>query len=179
VRVEEGSRLLNLREVATDGLTLARLTWDLPGFLRHPVSREGVHERVERRLATRQQRLLAGTERNVYRNPRSPYRTLLQHAGCELGRDDLVARYHAELWRQAGTIEIRREPPLTTGGERCYRSTSVSSPRAWVALRKRRGRAGIIRCCSAARPGLSRLDPPVAPTSTHGGTRSFRERFPP
>ena len=32
----------------------------------------------------------------------------------EIGRDDVVARYHADLWRQAGTIEVRREPPLTT-----------------------------------------------------------------
>jgi hypothetical protein len=29
-------------------------------------------------------------------------------------RRDVSARYHADLWRDAGTVESRREPPLAT-----------------------------------------------------------------
>jgi hypothetical protein len=32
----------------------------------------------------------------------------------ELGRNDPVERYMAELWQRAGTVEVLRRPPLAT-----------------------------------------------------------------
>lgn len=74
-----------MREAAEQVAALARLTRDLPGFLRTTVSLERAREHLRHQLATREQRLLAGVERGVYARPMSPYARLLRHAGCELG----------------------------------------------------------------------------------------------
>lgn len=64
---------------------VGRFARDVPPFLRTPVSPEATRIQVQRDLARREARFLDVAERLIYRNPRSPYRRLLQHAGCELG----------------------------------------------------------------------------------------------
>lgn len=63
----------------------ARLTRDLPAFLRRPLTPEQARARVLHRLANRERRLLGTIERAIYRRPGSPYLRLLQHVGCEPG----------------------------------------------------------------------------------------------
>jgi hypothetical protein len=77
----------------TDLAGLARLTRDLPGFLRTAVTVDQAIEVVRRRLATREQRFSRMVEQAIYGHPRSPYLALLRAAGCELGDlKPLVAR---------------------------------------------------------------------------------------
>lgn len=64
---------------------VARLTRDLPGWLRDTRTPEDARARLRQRLLTREQRFPILVERAVYDNPRSPYLQLLRHAGCERG----------------------------------------------------------------------------------------------
>jgi len=73
------------REIGERAAMAARLARDLPRFLRAPLTRDEVRDRVRRRLATREQRFLAIVDRAVYGSARSPYRRLLANAGCESG----------------------------------------------------------------------------------------------
>lgn len=68
-----------------DAAILARLTRDLPAFLRAPLTYEQARGRAAERLANREGRFLATAERAIYQNPASPYLRLLRHAGCEYG----------------------------------------------------------------------------------------------
>ena len=72
-------------EILRDGGMLARLTRDLPGFLGHPADAAGAAGVVKLRLERREQELLGMLRQAIYGNPRSPYRQLLEAAGCELG----------------------------------------------------------------------------------------------
>ena len=72
------------RELGDDVAMLARMTRDLPGYLRTPLTLDGIRAQLRHRMATRQQRLMTVVEHAVYRSARSPYRTLLRQAGCEL-----------------------------------------------------------------------------------------------
>jgi hypothetical protein len=75
----------------------ARLTRDLPRFLRNPLTPNQCAAILRRRLETRAERFLAVVERAIYRNRRSPYLRLLRAAGCESGDlRDLVAREGVE-----------------------------------------------------------------------------------
>jgi len=69
----------------SEALALARLTRDLPAFLRTPLSADEAGRRVQRRLATRAESFLALAERAIFAEARSPYRRLLAVAGCEAG----------------------------------------------------------------------------------------------
>jgi hypothetical protein len=72
----------DLRDEAT---ILARLTRDLPAYLRTPMTYpEGV-ERVRDRLKNRERNFVSAVERAIYNHPRSPYLALLRNAGCKLG----------------------------------------------------------------------------------------------
>ena len=99
VRAAARSRVETARQVvhqATDhGIALARLTRDLPRFLRTTITADDARAQVRQRLETREARFANLVERAVYGFPRSPYLALLRHAGCELG--DLRA-----LLRQEG-----------------------------------------------------------------------------
>jgi hypothetical protein len=64
---------------------VARMTLDLRGFLRRPISEQEALAIVKRRLETRSERFLAMAEQTIYNNPRSPYLQLLRAVGCELG----------------------------------------------------------------------------------------------
>ncbi len=57
----------------------------LPGFLRRPVGPEEARTTLRRRLERRGPDFLALVKRAVYEHPDSPYRQLLQLAGCEYG----------------------------------------------------------------------------------------------
>lgn len=123
-----------LRELGGDAAMVARLTRDLPRYLRNPMHADQVRAGIVARLASRPERLLGIVEQTIYRNPKSPYLALFRMAGCELGdlralvrqegvegalldelgRDGASSRYHAGIWRSARTIEVRREPPLAT-----------------------------------------------------------------
>jgi hypothetical protein len=64
---------------------LARLTRDLPAFLRSPLTYQEAVKRAAERLRGRQTRFLAIAEQAIYGRPGSPYLQLLRHAGCEYG----------------------------------------------------------------------------------------------
>jgi hypothetical protein len=83
-------RLVKLRQ---DLGKLARVTRDFPSFLRTPIDPAQAARVIEERLATRAERFMGLAERTIYRNPASPYRRLLEAAGCELGDlERLIAR---------------------------------------------------------------------------------------
>jgi hypothetical protein len=79
------ARARGARAVAQEAAAYARLTRDLPPFLRTPLDPETALARLQRALATREQRLAWLVERGVYARPTSPFARLLRHAGCELG----------------------------------------------------------------------------------------------
>ena len=62
----------------------ARYAAGLGRYLRRTWRLDGARRSIEARLATREAAFLTLLERGVYGNPRSPYRTLLAHAGIEL-----------------------------------------------------------------------------------------------
>lgn len=64
-----------------------RLLASLPRFLRTPFGLTEARETLERRLAERETRFLALANRWIFGQASSPYRRLLEHAGC--GPEDL------------------------------------------------------------------------------------------
>lgn len=74
-----------IRTGGEDAAMAARLTRDLPRFLRRPLTPDQARARVRRDFETRERRFLAFVDRAVYCQERSPYRRLLRHAGCEPG----------------------------------------------------------------------------------------------
>jgi len=66
-------------------LTGMGLLWKLPSFLRHPMSPEEARTILRRRLEHRDADFLALVGRVIYRSVGSPYRKLLELAGCEYG----------------------------------------------------------------------------------------------
>jgi hypothetical protein len=71
----------------------ARFLRGLPRFLRRPLAPEEAHAILRRRLARRDADFLHLVRRTVYEHAGSPYRTLLQWAGCQYGDlERLVAR---------------------------------------------------------------------------------------
>ncbi len=79
------SAMRRARELGDDAAMLARMTRDLPGYLRTTLTLDEVRALLRHRMATREQRLMTVVERAIYGSDRSPYRALLRHAGCELG----------------------------------------------------------------------------------------------
>jgi hypothetical protein len=71
------------RRVSGDLLKLVRLTRDLPGFVRTPVTTDQVARQMQHDLLTRPRRFLALARRGIYAQPSSPYLQLLRAAGCE------------------------------------------------------------------------------------------------
>jgi hypothetical protein len=71
------------RRTLSELAKLARVTRDLPPFLRTPLHVGQAAEIIEERLRSRQERFLRMTQRLIYNNPRSPYLQLLRNAGCE------------------------------------------------------------------------------------------------
>jgi hypothetical protein len=91
------TRLRPAVEVAEDLAMALRLGRDLPAFLQRPLTVDALRRRVQRHLRDREHRFLTLIDRAVYAFPRSPYRRLLVHAGCERGDvHALVAREGVE-----------------------------------------------------------------------------------
>lgn len=63
----------------------ARFLRDLPGFLRRSLTIAEAREVVRERLRSREARFLGLVREAVYASPASPYRVLLERAGCEPG----------------------------------------------------------------------------------------------
>src|SRR4051812_24084922 len=61
----------------------ARFLTAVPRLMRNPVTVEEARDELHRRLAERRQNFLALVRAGVYGAPASPYRRLLQMAGCE------------------------------------------------------------------------------------------------
>src|SRR5262245_11143502 len=62
---------------------LLQLARETPGVLRRPITLAAAMDEVRQRIATRDRRFLAATRRLIYDNGKSPYRRLLEWAGCE------------------------------------------------------------------------------------------------
>jgi hypothetical protein len=90
-----------LKDVAAGG----RFLWSLPGFLRHPISVEEARATLQRRLERRTVDFLGLVRRTIYACPWSPYRQLLELAGCEYG--DLEAAVEREGLEGALRILVR------------------------------------------------------------------------
>lgn len=80
---------------------IARLTRDLPGFLRAPLTVDQAASVLRRRMETREDRFLSMAEQMIYGHNRSPYVQLLRAAGCEYG--DLKALVNQEGVEEALT----------------------------------------------------------------------------
>jgi hypothetical protein len=103
----------------------ARFFLALPGFLRHPVTTDEAQAALRRRFARRELDFLAVIRTAVYGNEASPYRRLLDLAGCEYGDlEQLVHRdgveealrtlYHAGVYLTIEEFKGRR--PVVRGG---------------------------------------------------------------
>lgn len=69
----------------SDARLAARFLRGLPRFLRRPLAPEEAGAILQRRLARREADFLDLVRRTIYEHPPSPYRTLLEWAGCQYG----------------------------------------------------------------------------------------------
>jgi hypothetical protein len=113
-----------LRSAADDVLVAARLARRLSGFFRRPLDGDAAREIVRRRLASRADDFLAMARRLFSGPAASPYRQLLQHAGCEYGdlerlvRDDGVEGALGTLFQRGVFLtveEFKGRRPLVRG----------------------------------------------------------------
>jgi hypothetical protein len=72
-------------DIASEARAFARFLWGLPRFLRQRMSLDEAKAIIQRRLREREQNFLDSLEAGVFANPRSPYRAMLDLAGCESG----------------------------------------------------------------------------------------------
>lgn len=132
-------------------LGLVRLATGLRACLRHVISPEEAQRLVRRWVDEREPRFLRALERAVFDNRRSPYRALLEHAGCERGDlAGLVARDGVE-----GTL------------------ARLSASGVFVTWEEFKGRAAAVRGSRTFRFAESDFDSPLITTHyrvTSGGT---------
>jgi hypothetical protein len=104
---------------------LLQLARETPGVLRQPLTPEKAMAQVRERMATRESRFLHVLRRLVYDDPKSPYRRLLEWAGCEyadLERSVATCGVESTLeqLRDAGVClsleEFKRIQPITRSG---------------------------------------------------------------
>src|SRR4030095_16024357 len=78
---------------AEKALMVARLSRDLPAWVRTPITFASGQRHIRSRRAARDRRSPQLVKCTIYEQPSSPYLALLQHAGCEYGDfASLVAR---------------------------------------------------------------------------------------
>jgi hypothetical protein len=104
---------------------LGRLLWDLGPFLREPLTPEQCYQRARDGFARREDRFLASLDHGVFRVPSSPYKSLMEHAGADMGelrrsvREDGVEGTLSKL-HQAGVYvtldEFKGRKPIVRGG---------------------------------------------------------------
>jgi hypothetical protein len=135
-----------------DVAAAATLSVALPRFLARPLTLEEAAAAQQHRLKTRDTSWLSAMRDTVYRHPRSPYRRLLDHAGCELG--DLE-----RLVRQEGLEGALRH--LYEAG-------------AYLTIEEFKGRRPIVR--GSTRFSLARRDLRNPRAATHAFARSGGSR---
>jgi hypothetical protein len=110
-----------------DAVLGGRFLLRLPGFLRSPVAPAEAQAILRRRLAARETDFLTLARQAIYARPASPYRRLLDHAGCAYGDlQALVGREGLEgaldtLVRHGVYLtvaELRGRQPVERGGLR-------------------------------------------------------------
>jgi hypothetical protein len=94
-----------------DAVVGAQLLWKLPAFLRDEMGLEEARASMHRRLERRQADLLALALNTIYGCGSSPYRRLLEKAGCEYG--DLERLVRMEGWKGALAVLLRQGVYLT------------------------------------------------------------------
>src|SRR5271157_4723442 len=124
--------------LGADAYRLLCFTAAVKSFLREPMSVEAAKAFVCDRMSRRNELFLDGLERAVFGTPRSPYRQLLQEAGCELG--DIRRLVHQEglecaLQRlQEGGVYVTyeefkgRTPAVRSGRSFCFRDSDFDNP---------------------------------------------------
>ena len=85
---------------------LARLSRDLPAFLRTPLSTARAVELARDRVARREPRFLRSAELLIYKHERSPYLALLRSAGLRTRRSSGA---RAQRGHRGGARRPRRE----------------------------------------------------------------------
>jgi hypothetical protein len=92
-------------DVASELLAFTRFLGGLPRLVRRRMSVAEAMAIVQERLVSRERNFLAVLDRGIFANPRSPYRALLDHAGCTANDiHELLAREGLD-----GTLlELRR-----------------------------------------------------------------------
>ena len=91
--------------IGSEARAFAGFLAGLPGLLRHRMSYQEARGIVLQRLRDREANFLSSMKHGVFDNPRSPYRALLDLAGCQHG--DLVRSVH-DLGLE-GTLRSLRE----------------------------------------------------------------------
>jgi hypothetical protein len=96
----------------------------LPAFLRNPIGLEEARANLHRRLEHREPDFLHLVRRTIYQHPRSPYRPLLNLAGCEYGdlkrlvREDGLEGALQNLYRHGVYLtvdEFKGKRPIVRG----------------------------------------------------------------
>ncbi len=72
-----------MQQILSDLVMALRALYKLPPYLRHPLDLAECRSTVRRRLEQREADFLDLVRRSIFANPASPYRSLLQLAGCE------------------------------------------------------------------------------------------------
>ncbi len=70
----------------------ARLLWSVPRYLRQPIRPEEARAILAQRLTARETDFLTLARRAIYQHPGSPYRKLLELAGCQYGDLERLVR---------------------------------------------------------------------------------------
>jgi len=76
---------MGLRKAWTRSRGLIRFARHIRGFLAEPITPEQASETITQGVEQREARFLRKLDVSIYANPKSPYRKLLEAAGCEYG----------------------------------------------------------------------------------------------
>ncbi|MGH2403387.1 MAG: hypothetical protein ACRDGN_02880 [bacterium] len=79
---------------ASNLLAYPRTLKNLAHLVGQPITLEESKATIRRRLGEREERFLDYVNRYIYRHPRSPYLSLLRHAGCEFSDLTTMVRTH-------------------------------------------------------------------------------------
>src|SRR6478752_9422488 len=111
-------------DVASELLAFARFLGGLPKLVRRRMSVAEAMAIVQERLYSREHNFLTVLDRGILGNPRSPYRALLDHAGCRANDvQELLAREGLDgtllALRQSGVYvsfeEFKGTKPIVRG----------------------------------------------------------------
>ena len=104
---------------ANDLRSAARVLYRLPLLMRRRVIRDEAHRELRARLENRNANFLALAKRAIYQNPQSPYRRLLEFAGCEFA--DLEQSVQREGLEESLRLLFRKGVYLTVDEFRGHR----------------------------------------------------------